>query len=172
MLGFVDSTLRNKLQWNFNLNSIIFIEENAFENVLWKMAAVFFRLNVKTAIREDTSDSKVHGANMGPIWVLSAPIRNFAIRDFLLKPCNLKITSLRPGQNGRHFPNIFKCIFLNENFLTLNKISIKYIPYGLINNMAALFQKMAWCRTGDKPLSEGMWVCCTDTYMCNLASMS
>ena len=33
-------TLRNKLQWNLNRNSYIFIQENAFENVFWKMAAI------------------------------------------------------------------------------------------------------------------------------------
>ena len=33
-------TLRNKLQWNFNQNSNIFIQENAFESVSWEMAAI------------------------------------------------------------------------------------------------------------------------------------
>ena len=37
------ATLRNKLQWNINRNSYIFIQENAFENVVWKMAAIFSR---------------------------------------------------------------------------------------------------------------------------------
>ena len=32
-------TLRIKLQWNFNRNSNIFIEENPFQNVVWKMTA-------------------------------------------------------------------------------------------------------------------------------------
>ena len=36
----VNWTLRNKLQWNFNRNSKIFIQENAFKNVIWKMAAI------------------------------------------------------------------------------------------------------------------------------------
>ena len=30
----------NKLQWNFNRNSYIFIPENTFQNVVWKMAAI------------------------------------------------------------------------------------------------------------------------------------
>ena len=33
---------RNKLQWNFNHNSWIFIQENAFENITCKMAAVLY----------------------------------------------------------------------------------------------------------------------------------
>ena len=36
--NIVNCTLRNKLQRNLNQNSCIFIEENAFENVVWKMA--------------------------------------------------------------------------------------------------------------------------------------
>ena len=34
---------RNKLQWNVNRNSHIFIQENPFENVVWKMAAILSR---------------------------------------------------------------------------------------------------------------------------------
>ena len=36
-------TLRNKLRWNVNRNSYIFIQENAFQNVVWKMAAILSR---------------------------------------------------------------------------------------------------------------------------------
>ena len=36
----VNWTLRNKLQWNFNRNYNIFIQENAFENFVCEMAAI------------------------------------------------------------------------------------------------------------------------------------
>ena len=36
----VNWTLRNKLQWNLKRNAYIFIQENAFENVVWKMVAI------------------------------------------------------------------------------------------------------------------------------------
>ena len=36
----VNLTLRNKLQWNLNQNSNIFIEENRFENVICKIVSV------------------------------------------------------------------------------------------------------------------------------------
>ena len=66
---------------------------------------------------------------------------------------------MRPRQNGRHFPDdIFKCIFLNENFGISIKISLKFVSKGLINNIPALVQIMAWRRPGDKPLSEPMLV--------------
>ena len=38
--NIVNWTLRNKLKWNLNQNSYIFIQENAFENVVWEMAAI------------------------------------------------------------------------------------------------------------------------------------
>ena len=65
----------------------------------------------------------------------------------------------RPRQNGRHFPNdIFKCIFLNDDEWIPIKISLKFVPKGLKNNIPALVQIMAWRRSGDKPLSEPMMV--------------
>ena len=33
-------TIANELQWNSNQNSYIFIQENVFENVVWKMVAI------------------------------------------------------------------------------------------------------------------------------------
>ena len=41
--NIINWALSNKLQWNFNRNSCIFIPENAFENVVWKMAAILSR---------------------------------------------------------------------------------------------------------------------------------
>ena len=69
------------------------------------------------------------------------------------------INSLRPRQNRRHFADdVFKCNFLNENVWISIKISLKFVPKDLINNIPALVQIMAWCRPGDKPLSEPMMV--------------
>ena len=33
---------------------------------------------------------------------------------------------------------------------------MKFVPKGLVNNILALVQIMAWRQTGDKPLSEVM----------------
>ena len=77
---------------------------------------------------------------------------------YLLVPLPLLLT-LRPRQNGRHFPNgIFKCISLNENVGISHNISLKFVPKIRINNVLALVQIMAWRRPGDKPLSEPMMV--------------
>ena len=43
------------------------------------------------------------------------------------------------GQNGSHFAgNLLRCIFVNEKFLILIKISLKFVPMGLINNNPGL----------------------------------
>ena len=69
------------------------------------------------------------------------------------------INTLRPRQDGRPFPDdIFKWIFVNEIIWISNKISLKFVPRGPINNIRALVQIMAWRRPGDKPLSEPMMV--------------
>ena len=115
---------------------------------------------------------KVHGDNMGPIWGrqdqggpmlspwtllsgCSSPI--FPVAS--IKLVRLSFNTLRPRQNGRHFPDdIFKLIFLNENVWIFIKISLKFVPNGPIDNIPALVQIMAWHRPGDKPLSEPMMV--------------
>ena len=67
--------------------------------------------------------------------------------------------TLRPRQNGRHFADdIFTWIFVNENIWILIKISLKFVPKGIINYIASLVQIMAWRRPGDKPLSEPLMV--------------
>ena len=72
---------------------------------------------------------------------------------------NGELNTLRPRQNGRHFPDdTFKRIFMNENVRISIKISLKFVPKGPINKIPALDQIMAWRRPGDKPLSEPMMI--------------
>ena len=59
------------------------------------------------------------------------------------------LNTLRPRQNGHHFP----CIFLDENVWIVVKISLKFDSKGPINNIPALVQTMAWRPPGGKPLS-------------------
>ena len=68
---------------------------------------------------------------------------------------HLSLYTLRLRQNGHQFVNdIFKCIFLNENVWISIKISLKFVPKGLINNIPALVLIMAWHWPGNKPFSE------------------
>ena len=69
------------------------------------------------------------------------------------------LNTLRPRQDGRYFADdVLKCIFFNENVWISLKIPLKFVPKGPVNNIPALVQIMAWCRPGDKPLSEPMLV--------------
>ena len=71
-----------------------------------------------------------------------------AVQERLL----LHLNSSPPGQNGSNFAdNIFRCIFMNEKFCILIKISLKFVPRGPSDNNPALVQIMAWCRIGNKP---------------------
>ena len=64
------------------------------------------------------------------------------------------LNTLRPRQNGHHFPDdILKC---NENVWISHKISLNFVSKVQINNIPALIHIMAWPRPGDKPLSEPM----------------
>ena len=58
--------------------------------------------------------------------------------------------------------DIFKRIFLNE----------KFVPKSPIDNKPALVQVMAWCQTGDKPLTEPMITQFIDAYMRHQGKMS
>ena len=79
--------------------------------------------------------------------------------DLVPSSCKVNLNTLRPRNNGRHFADdIFRCILLNEHVWITIKNSLKFVPKGPINNIPALVQIMAWCRPGDKPLSEPMLV--------------
>ena len=68
-----------------------------------------------------------------------------------------------PRQNDRHFAD--------WKLLNVNDIPLEFLPYCLIDNMAALVQIMAWLRSGDKPLYEAKMVWFTDACMGRSASM-
>ena len=85
----------------------------------------------------------------------------------------IMLNTLRLRQNGRRFADdTFKRIFLNENVRISNKISLKFVPKGPINNNPALVQIMAWRQPGDKPLSEPMMVSLLMHTMRHSASMN
>ena len=75
---------------------------------------------------------------------------------------NTSLNTLRPRQNGHHFPyKIFKRIFFNENVWIAINISLNFIPYGPIDFKSALVQMVAWRWAGllsdsAKPLSQPM----------------
>ena len=87
------------------------------------------------------------------------PTHTVGIFPGLVQCTHLTFNTLRPRQDGCHFPdNILKWIFFNENLWISIKISLKFVPRDPINNIPALVQIMAWCWPGDKPLSQPMLV--------------
>ena len=63
--------------------------------------------------------------------------------------------TVRPERNGRPFADsTLNCIFFKEIYCILIKISLKYVPWGQIDNKSALFQKMACPLAVDKSLPE------------------
>ena len=58
-----------------------------------------------------------------------------------------------------------KCISLNENFWILNKIWLRYVPWGPVYNIPTMAQIMAWQQPDDKPLSEPMMPRCVNSLL-------
>ena len=86
------------------------------------------------------------------------------IMDVMTHPC-LNLTRWGQDKWPLFRRQHFKCIVLNEYVWSLNKISLKFVPKDLINNIPALVQIMAWRWLGDKPLSEPMMFCLL-THIC------
>ena len=69
-------------------------------------------------------------------------------------------------------------VFLYSQFLMIEKfcisilISPKFVAKGSIDNKPGFVQVMAWCRTGDKPLTEPMQTQFIDAYVRYLGEMS
>ena len=138
ILTFCQLGPKQHFQLNFIWTSKLFVKENVFEIVVCKVVAILLKpqhINVSVILKFHgaysslfgSPDSKVHGANMGPIWGRQAPggphvgPMNFAIWEAFslllprtLFPCSLKISeswrnhtlliiTLRLRLHGSHF---------------------------------------------------------------------
>ena len=98
-------------------------------------------------------------------WVVISPVDGLKLDGFWKKNSSYI--------NGRYFAdNIFKSIYLKENWCIFIKISLKFIPKDLFNNKSILVQIVAWRRTGDKQLSESLMQCPADAYMLRSSRMT
>ena len=101
----------------------------------------------------------IHVTKRGP---RSQYMKSFLTCQFLTWPFMDK-TTFSLTHRGRDkmastFNIILKWISLNENVWILIKMSLNFVCRRPINNIPALVEVMAWCRPGDKPLSEPMMV--------------
>ena len=116
------------------VNVIIFFQENAFQSIVCKTVAIFFR--PKCVIMA--------------VFFAGFHWSNSIISNCWQDPIGYK--TLTPRQNGCHFADsISKFSFLYENYCIVILISLKFVLKGVINNKPALAQIMAWRQTGDKP---------------------
>ena len=82
----VNKTLGNKLQWNFNLNSNVFIQENAFANVVWKMA---------TILSQPQCVNRSSWSSGGDWWLLSS-VADVGDQGGISKTLNLRALKFSP----------------------------------------------------------------------------
>ena len=54
---------------------------------------------------------------------------------------------------------------MNKKFCILIRISLNVVPKRPIDNKTTMVQVMAWCRTGDKPLSKPMLTLSIEAYI-------
>ena len=82
--------------------------------------------------------------------------------------CSTNSSTSPPGQNGHQFADdIFGYIFMNEKFCIFIRISLKFLPYGPIDNNAALLRVMPRRRTSVKALPELMLLSSL-THICDI----
>ena len=152
-MAFVKWTPWNKFGWNLNLNSIIFIKENSYENVVCLNGGHF--VQTKLYLQQDsTKYGHLKSIKSSDVFAWKCPWywHRLGSSDEYLHQwtgSSSLINTLWPRQNGRHFPDdIFKWNFLNEHAWILIKITLKFVPGGPINNIPVLFQVMAWWQIG------------------------
>ena len=99
--------------------------------------------------------------NLGKSWEKSAKSFDAGLTNLFL---DKMIVILQTA-----FLNTFSWMKMFEIRL---EFSLKFLPMGLIDNMAGLAHIMALRRWGDKPLFEAMLVCSSDALLRHSASMS
>ena len=91
--------------------------------------------------------------------VVTAMIMHQSYHSLTLYTYPHTLTHWGRDKNGHSFADdTFKRIFLDENVRVSIRISLKFVLKGPSDNIPALVQIMAWCRSDNKPLSEPMMV--------------
>ena len=128
--NIVSLTLGNKLQWNLNRNEYIFIQENAFENVVWKMAAICLGLNVLKLYALPIKTSKTQ-----PSFHFS---RNKTMKiSYSKSDCSILFNSLWPSDNiwqhrsGSTLADVKACCLSTQNHY-LNQYRLIIHQWGLV----------------------------------------
>ena len=124
------------------LYSNIFIEENAFENVVGNISSI---LSWPPCLWEPFSCvcPKFSSRCRMPVWRwLTNTSLLYTYRISSLGGAKWFNNILRPGWHGCHFADIFKFIFLYENCVLI-KISLKFVRQGSIDKEVSICAKQA-----------------------------
>ena len=140
------------------------MEEIIWTEHVWKLEHGEVKLGVH--LKHDQEISKtVRGVIEASLLLSDVTLWNwiqalFPHRSLLhLAPCKTALTHWGGDKMaGIYFTeDAFKCIFSNGNVWISFTISM-FVPYDPVDNIPTLVQIMAWCRLGDKPLTESMMV--------------
>ena len=129
----VNWIIRKKWLWNCNQNSNIFAEENSLGNVVCSLVTILFKHQCRN-MKDIIILHWIYHILPNGTHIIYYSYYSHQIIWYMYK----YIDTLRPRQNGRHFADdIFKCIFLNENFWLSNDISLNLCLFRvcLINNV-------------------------------------
>ena len=103
------------------------------------------------------SRSSADRRSLNYIWVITIAsyIGGLTVDLFLVSRGPGNLTYLPLDKMAAIFQKTFSnACSGNEKFCILIQTSLKFVPKGLFDKKLALVQVMAWCRTGNKPLSE------------------
>ena len=113
--------LGTNFKWNFNRNSYIFIQENLFENVVWKIESIFHGLNVLISV-DDLAYPQFSSLSRGNL-ISSKVSRQASARFHKLPICwqtknNPYVrTPVSIFTNDKSFPtNILLSTYQNRNY--------------------------------------------------------
>ena len=127
--NIVNWTVMNKLQWNFNVNSYILIQENAFENVGCEMASILSRpqcVNTLLLFNEYTVPQRCNevGIPLLPVWAGWHPQRYYS------QPCK------HVQETGGYWPDAVYVRPILTRFL--------YIIYAQVYKETTLFPRWSF----------------------------
>ena len=130
--NIVNSHLRNTFQWNLQRNSYHFIQENAFEMVVWNMAAILSRPQcVNKLYSSDTTNLLKKLTNQIVTMACKVSSGSSTIYWGLHKMANIL-----------HLHS--KCIFLRGNFCILYADATKVSPWGSNWQYILVEEIMTW----------------------------
>ena len=134
----VNWTLRNKLQWNFNRNSYIFIQENASEKVVWKKATI---LSLPQCVKITATSPRGQWVQMKTSYNKHMPAHILTHWGRVAHVSDSKLTTIGPD-NGLS-PG-WNCHYLNQYWNIVNSTIRNKIQWNLNRNSYVSIQGNAF----------------------------